>query len=622
MQFSDSKYLERAFATSKVNPIQRVNGDILSSLRGVGDAKRRAAQALLPDAEGNYEPVTFQHPENGRRMYGWLVAVDSNGDARVEVGDGEFAVVPPSEIRRLGQKEDRAKIQAQLRRAIGQVSTDGLGIRADIHEVSSPSSLGDDETLKLLTLSYAATLGAPTEEEVSAYVQRFYPNASIVEADGSMPGRIGVAIRSFEEDRTAEVSVDAEMGAAHGGEVEEVLDPSDVVDSSAKPLSDPDAKSHRDASTAIDDTSTAIDYAAPTMFQRDAIFGIGNKKTPNVSAGDVAKTLAQNRNEGFIEQAMKVFMDNGGGRAFVRSQGSLSLPQVLAMAMPIVKRADPKLWNQLAAYTMKSMAGQPAPAQEQPEQPFGMAGPQMQQVMKPAQTTPSGVAVPDVQELANQQMQEHEQMESGEVPSPTAPASPAGMAPGNNVGQKPDPYNLSASPPGGTGPLTGPAATPYQDPYANTGYAQGVTSPEGVNVGGAAGMKQGTSKRAAVFDNAQPPSEKRVEQGYSHLTSQGLPPSMTEIFNTMKVHRFARRGDYVMARVEWEPDCMHGRTAHAVMNTVKTFVVAKCGAMRQGANFGIMGKVYVLKLDQAKGVAEVQFASEFPGPSATEVVER
>lgn len=681
MRFDDSKYLAQSVERSRVKLAERVSGDDLSSIRGIGEAKRREVQALLPDAEGCYEPVTFQHPATGRKVYGWLVAVDGDGNAQVEVGDGEYAVIPPTEIRRLGHKEDRAKIQADLKRVMGTFSTetDGLGVRADFQERSSLTPLSaDDETLKLLTLSYAATLGDPTEAEVSAYVARFYPTAEIVDSDGSMPGRIGIAIR-IADDRAAE------MGAAHGGEVQEVLDPEDVVDTEADP-----GHSHDQVGEVVGGGHT-----------KEAIWPF-NKQTPQVSAGEAAKELAESRNESLIEQVMKVFMDNGGGRAFARSQGGITLPQALAMAMPVVKRADPGLWGKLSQMTLANMSARPAqpendananpgraapgnslgnptapttpvppqdpnaPSTEDQSSAFGAPGPQMSEVMDEAQQLPGSSPgnqlgqpqKPFKPNLNPQPPQMHasagrhadlrtktSQVAPGQPGQPGQPGSQmqnavqqlqqsqpgVGNQPNTQVPQQgPFEPNLSGAPPSGTGPLVQPM---YARPQygADTGApAPGVSSAEGVNVtsekGGtsrsAAVIKPTTmeaARRSALFGDATPPSEKRVEQGYSHLTSQGLPPSMTEIFNTMKVWKFARRGDYVFAEVQWAPSAMHGRTAHAVMNTVKTFVVAKCGAMRQGANFGIMGKVYVLELDQDKGTAKIQFASEFQGPATTVV---
>src|SRR5687767_1107408 len=101
MKLSDSRFIGRSIARSNPTPAQSVEPSELGVLRGYGDRTHRDASVLLPNAEEKYEPVSFVDPQFGRRVYGWLVGVDANGDARVEIGDGEYACVPPKQIRRV-----------------------------------------------------------------------------------------------------------------------------------------------------------------------------------------------------------------------------------------------------------------------------------------------------------------------------------------------------------------------------------------------------------------------------------------------------------------------------------------------------------------------------------------
>lgn len=626
LKLSDQRFLDESIERARPKTAERLDGDTLSSLKGIADHSRRESKALLPTAEGEYEPVSFTNPGDGRRVYGWLVAVTSDGEARVEIGDGEYAIVPPTELRRVGQKENREKIQADLRRAIGQVSLTDDGVRADMHETVSPMPIGQIDAsgkeVHLLSLGYSTSYGHPSQFEISSYVQRFHPTASILEIDSAMPGRIGVAVRLADHDVVAEHDVEAEMGAAHGGEVEEVLDPADV---------EKDDGHEKEAQ----------------------MFG----KKPDISAAEAAKALAGMGQKDLVDKALRTFFQNGGAGVFIKNPTvSANLTSLLAMAMPTVKRADPGLWRTIAQKAVTNLAGQeqvPSKPGVGPGQPGGPA--------QQGQTTTTGLAwnpnqsaqtviqqdqaqqqqPTSVQELAQGQMEQPSQ--AGPLP-PADNSSPNANLQGQPALQKyvqqikdnPETSKLS---PELTNDLAEKMMTQdmaKQPGSPGAGQMQGVSSPEAENVGPK--MSGAGSKRAGLFEkkgfgtdlkneknggsptisNMGPPggaassvAEKRLEQ-YSHLTNHGLPPAMSQVFASMKMHRFARRGDYVVAKVEFEPACMKGRTAHAIKNTVISFVKAKAGMSHQGSDFGIMGKVYVLSLDESS--AMVQFASSLQGP--------
>lgn len=520
-KLSDHKFIARSLERSTPKKIERPDPADLAALRGVAEKARREAQHLVPGLDGSYEPVSFAHPHNGRRIYGWLVAVDSDGNARVEIGDGEYACVPPHELRRLGAREDRAKIQAELRRSIGQVSMETNGVRADLYETTSMVPLSGDDTLQLLSLGYSTSFGMPTGDELAAFVDRFHPTACIVEVDANMPGRVGLALQF---DAAAH---EAEMGAAHGGEVQEVLDPAEVSE---------EAEHKQGASKQAIWPFGGRNKAAPT--------------TPQTSSQDLVNALTESQNSEMAEKVIKTYIDNGGARFLSSLDRSFNRETLFAAALPVIQRMNPSLYREIAKASVA--APQAAPPQPQaPSQPQGVQ-------------SPEGVNVGKADPFADvQQEQEDAKFQQQ-----------------------------------------------FQQ-YMNASKRSALFERKTAD-------KLSDSAGSPTIESAPSPTEPKPN--FTRMTQHGLPPSMTDIFNTMKMHRFARRGDYVMARVEWDPAALKGRTANAVKNMVMTFVKAKAGSTRQGANFGVIGKVYVLSLDEKKGQAEVQFASENAGPAPMAVV--
>lgn len=748
LKLNDDKFIEAAMtkATSPSWPV-RVAGTDLSKLRGLVDKDNREA-AL--DAE--YEPVSFQHPETGRRVYGWLTSIMPSGEARVEIGDGEYALLAPEEIQRVGQKTERSKIQADLKRAIGQFTQDE-GYRSDLRETMSPTPLGDG--LDLISIGYNTSVGMPTESDLASYVSRFHPTAEICEVDTAMPGRIGVAVRTgqmFEDiaacpdcgkdtladgeecptcrlvlqmndlgirgrERQIEIQrfhegleplnpelrklqdegvaheaaeddkpsaivhreridgpeyprdlhrqidrnslpskpkptkpesrkqhmaedKEAEMDAAHGGEVQEVLDPADVVDE--------EKLDHGVEKTAI---------SWP--------FG----STPKVDPRDpnVALALGESGQKNLIEAAIKTYFEQSGASAVASNPGvKWDRNSVLAAAMPVVARANSSLWKQISALAHDEMTQAPGPArasppstgrpQTRPGQPISNpagyqphpgslpkgwrapgldspADPKLQEALEKVRQSPESTKM-----SPEAQMQLAQQLLKGEgrpvaaqyvAPQTTQPASGAGTI---------DPKletALSAVQQSSEGGKLAPAgqlqlAQDLMNGQNPSTLGTGVSGGQ-VNVGPKiGGRRAGLFERkgfedekydvsgSPTLEDASPASEERVSQGEDHLLKHGLPPSMTALYNSMKMDNFARRGDYVVAKVHFDPKMMKGRTPHAIKNTVISFVKAKCGSSISGRDFGVIGRIHCLSLD--KDSAWVQFASEFAGIAPTMMV--
>lgn len=620
MKISDAKFVQRSIErfrqASAPRAFEAPASEDLSRLRNTFSKFEREARMLMPDAEGDYEPVSFQHPDSGRRVYGWLVAVEPSGSARVAFGDGEYAVVPPEELKRLGAKEDRSKIKAELRRAIGQVSSVSGGVRADLSATGDIMPVDAESNAALLTLSYSAAYGIPTPEEVGAFIQRAHPDAEVIDADVSLPGRVGVALRMGVRDIEAEMTLDAEMDGAAGGEVIETLDPEAAIESDAD-------------------------------IEKTAIFGLGNngdkQQLKNTTPQDAAKALIASSNEKLIESALREYFDAGGGKALARANKPFNTELLLQAAMPVIQRRNPRLWKEVVAQTTSGQVGElPKPA-----------SPDLQKAMQTQK----------VQDLANQEFDDEgtsQGAQGANAPSNSAPVSPGQVAPGSGTRQVGPGSGTPASAGSPGAPITSGQAQQQATPPTAPGtpttqqsggnmlnekeqaisdtmkkqkYPQRVidqmvdhirkTEPMAQEAmtkayGTDDGMRQ-ASKRASIFEPKQ--AAKKTESKPQKPEAYGLAPSTYDLHKSMKMHRMARLGDYIVAKVEWDPKLMKDRHASACKQAVISFVKSQAGSGEGRASFGPMGAVHVLDFDQKKGSARVKFATMFAGSVPLGMVE-
>lgn len=524
LKLSDNKFVQRSLAKEAEDRNPRFtspSGSDLSELRHLADKRVRKSQLFAPNADGSYEPVTFQCPQTGRRIYGWLVGVQPNGDARVELGNDTFAIIEPSEIRRIGQKENREAIQAKLRAVIGQVATDTNGVRADFCETQSllPISV-HDETMKLLSLSYAASIGMPTDEEVTAYVQRNYPDTEIVESDATMPGRISVMLHFGAKDESA---------------IEEV------------------------------------DKTAAWPFTQ-------GKPKPDIQPGDAARAILSSNDDRLLGQVIKTYFDNGGASAVAKYKGPFNTESLIVAAIPVIQRASPQLYRQISELAIGESVRPPMspPQADKPES------------QEKSQNTSLGDLDPFGKEF---------ETDPTEVGAPASTNPPVGPGSPQHVGPVEKPMSTpptGVTQPAGGWPLPGLPKKSHTEHQASHHVA----------------------RRAAVFQERKlVPAPLPYAEDVSHLTSQGLPPALTDVWKEMKLDRLGRRGDYVFGRVSWDPKVMEGRTDYAIKISIMHFVGAKAGSSAQGRDFGIIGKVYVSEINKKKGEALVQFASEHKGPA-------
>jgi hypothetical protein len=604
MKLSDRKFINQSLEKALPKKAAALEATDFSALRGIGNRHERNAFVPLPSVGGQYEPVSFAHPEQARRVYGWLVAVDPAGNARVEIGDGEYAIVPPSELRRIGETEDRQKIQARLKRVLAKTDFAALVIRTDMKETMSPTMLDDGSGTELLSLRYSAAYGEPSHDEVTAYVSRFHPTATIVGVDTGFPGRLSVAVKH----------VDAEMEGAVGGEVTEVLDPSEVVASDDVEavhevtavdihMDDVEAACGVDA----DFRKTAPPAAKKASVQKEAIWPWPSTNTLDRTADpyELAEGLVSGKHPGLAQKVLKVYFANDGAHSLLAHQGRFTTTELLAAAMPVVQRANPPLYRSIVSATV---AGQVTGPVSKPEQPTAPAQPEQP-------TAPAQPAQPTT---------------SAQPTQPTAqPAQPAEFSPG-----QPSDISMPVDAP------TEPAwvdQTQDLDAGSTTDMSKQVTEDLREQVtedikeklmgddGGPKHIGPKTSaKRTSMFETSTPSATDGVKRAsfFDAKSLAEMPKTMSEVTASFSMDNIGRRGDYTVARVSWDPKVLEGKTDSAVKQAVVTFVKSMAGSNRQGADFGIIGKVYVRALNTQKGTATAQFASTSEGPATKMVVEQ
>lgn len=547
-----------------------VEGSDLAGLRGA--LPGRVGGFSATDA---YEPVSFMHPDSNQLVHGWLVQAMADGTAKVEIGDGEFALVPPEEIRRYGSKQDAEQVRAQL----SEIISPKRQFRADLQETGDPVPLGG--RAHLLTLQYSTVLGNPSDDDLLGYVAKFYPTVELLDADFSMPGRVALAL--------AEKS--AEMSAEDAGDdVIETLDPEDVKKEAstrvaAPPMSNPPGSGPPAGPAVSGQAGAYLGYRAPK----------------DLSPKDAAKAVMGKTD--VVNRALKIYFAEDGGKYLASVTGPYNTERLLAAAMPVVKRRDPGFWKQIAqmvpAPTPETMnpqatppiAGQPAPTgQAAPTDPSNPMAPKPMPAMPPAvqqafeqlKNAPGMEKVPDhlLVDMANQKVRA-----PGSLPSPAIPNQ--------------DPSN----PVQGTNPV-------HVGPKTSNKRASVFVSKKPVV----------THSRAAAFEAQYDKKPTYPEANDSkHFTDNGLPASAWHANLKMKMNRMGRRGDYVMARVEFDPkdfpDDANCKWA------VQSFVTRQLNKGEAYASFGVTGPVHILSLDTKKGTAQVRFATLQAGAVPLETTE-
>lgn len=623
MKYSNDKFVKAMMNRQKPKSQEPITGFDLSRARDIADPQRRMARLAVPELVEDFEPVSFHHPEENRLVHGWLVAVDGAGNARVEYDQGEYAVVPPSELIRIASQEEQAAAHEELRRKIGQVVSLREGIRADIH-TTSIADVGDGE--EVVSLSFSASMEAPNREEIAAYLAFNHPTASIREIhqiEQMMPGRIAVLV-------SAETK-EAEMGPAVGGTVTETLDPEDVMETDTESEVMVPEPGHVD----VDGVGVDAKKASHTLSRvtvkattpRTAANWFGEPNSQNLSPADAANSLMQAKDQDLTERVLESYLKQGGAAAIAKTRGKFDTRLLLEAAIPVVQRSDPRLWKQVVSQSTQGLIGQEKPigTYQKPKSPS--EGNKPVQNTKPTNSDEnmwSEQGIDQAFEGLNEQPASTVAPQT--TPSATTPQAPqtpqtSTALPQSSMSRQQAETALAKSP--DTAKIQGPVREQLikrlmdglMDEDDAGATQPGVSSPEAVNVGPKMGSRK-TSRAVAVNEMASADS---LHKEASSLLDHGLPPALKEIWKDMSLTGFARRGDYTVASMSWDPKVLASMSEWAVKDTIRTFVNAKCGIRAQGMDFGVLGRVYFDDFSKDKGTATVRFSSQLVGPSATEV---
>lgn len=609
LRLSDQKFIAQSRESReerKASVRSAPTADELMKLRGLADSSHREAQILLGGADGEYEPVYFLHPETGRRVYGWLVSVEEDGNGRVEIGGGEYALVPPNEVRRIGSKQERESVRQELRRVIGKVAIEqnDRGVRADIHETMSAMPLGlDGDHVYLLNLAYATAMGVPNDEEIRNWVKRFHPTASIVEMDDSMPGRLAVAV------------VEAEMDGAVGGEVLETLDPSADIEK--------EARGGSAAKGPFDRTSGPMDWLQNVNRK------INPWSAPEVGLEEAARHLMSTGQNKLIQDIIKIYMRNGGARAITSTGGKFNTERILGAALDVLKRVKPALWKEIAQEAVEAGAGR---SLDQSKPPVETVTPES------VPTAPSSIggptSIPDTLEFEDDPLEFEEdthpvnesdildttndsmsEIDTGVLEHEPEVGFPGAVDLGN-------PNEVGPEGPQHIGPPTSKATREQAEAYIAAhpilskvrkdwaAYNQAISDLMTNGI-----PRKQSMKRTTAFEAKAAPRSKRayVFESAKDLQRHNLPPSAHELHAGMKMHKMARRGDYIVGTVEWDASMTKTMSEDQMKGAVVTFVQRVANDQSRGCYFGAIGKIRVIALNAKKGTANVQFATEMTG---------
>jgi hypothetical protein len=171
-------------------------------LSGVGDPRLREAQDYLwsmgdgpglqvvETPQGRFsvgDRVEFTQP-GGARIAGVLDELSASG-ALVSTGQGgEKALIPVEALEPLSTQRRRSEKRTEIKAAL-----QGGGGAGCVTETRSPLPVNDGGRDFAITLQGSGGR-QPSEADVMAYVAHKYPGASVLDADATHPGKLGVVI--------------------------------------------------------------------------------------------------------------------------------------------------------------------------------------------------------------------------------------------------------------------------------------------------------------------------------------------------------------------------------------------------------------------------------------------
>lgn len=596
IQLNDDKFLTKAFSRSASVDGATVDGTAESAsldsanidwrehygqLTGAfAGSKARRLRASMAEHHGapkasDVDAVYFVEPRTGRQVHGALVSVDIDGNGRIAIGDGTYAIVGPNEIQRYENPMQRKAAAEAVSRVLGEIDA----ARTDLHVTSEPSDAGQGEYI--LSFGYSYNYGEPTKRDLEKFARTMYEFDEIVDIDTTLPGKAAMIVTlpdlekraaddaGFDLERAANMDHAADMQSRSTSALEEVLDPESlgVRDMGVRDMGDDedeDDDGHLPHSAGREfervqkrkpgkTTTTKADFHKHGPKTAAGVMDWLRKTTsptsaPNVDASSVkmdelaAWTVKNNKD--MTRRILELYITGGGGTALAKNFADAGAAGRTVVEIPLLVKTVLEAFpagrkNEFIAAAVKSG--------------FAPSGAQQQQ--QPAQ----------------QQQQPAQQTQNEGDPNAAQP---------QDVGVKPIRRTMEADP-----------RSQKTAGRRKVGKSDWRTKVE------LAGTTNTDAKQKA--GDWQMPGK---------------------LYESMKLTISSRRGNWVIGKVEWNPKFAPEELPdHALKMSAQTFVHTYTTTYNR--LHGAVSSVEVTSLDRKKGLAKIRFYADTAGPLPDEVVE-
>lgn len=570
--------------------------------------------------DGVPEYVSYIEPTAAIRRFGWLVGETAQGDARIEIADGAYTVVPMSEVE-FPKRTTVAERRTEIKEALG---TGTRRIRADIHATRDPSPLGPASASDFsFTLSYHALLGRPSEDDVLSFVASKFPSMRVIDADDRQAGLLGLVLHKdgaggqgdwhdtyrqpglVNEEIGGAVEVGqapsgtgagfgmtddsnrrAEMGPVVGGEVLETLDPTaDLqVDGKHVPYEMMDPRPSQDAYTVEQQQRQREEMRRRQQRQPPA----GNV-VPVVRGQPIGDNRGQHHATTVTAQATQIGPSNEpSADALQKGQLQKERPvsEVAEALLANIKSRDanvPKMINEMiSAYVMRGGLNQTIESRGSLSTPQVLAG----AVQFQASTNSSLW-----QRVSNFVATHGINMSN--------PARPPNSMPQNQSTTNESPMNLEFN--------------DTSQPYANQSDDLQFTSTKAKASKVAIINSRHQSPLSRIAKSLSTPSleeqKHEPEERKSPQHEEAPRPSMHQIYASMRCDKIYAEGDYLCMRIVWDSDIFKGVEGAGVRQAVLSYIKGYASQTDRHKDIGWIGKPHFASFDKDAGRALMKVQS-------------
>lgn len=389
----------------------------------------------------------------------------------------------------------------------------------------------------------------------------------------------------------------------------------------------------------------STERAAPPRISQGAVnANIGNIANIGKIAGplykdrpisEVAQTLLHNIDSKatnvpqMVDQMIAEFAKSGGFSQILRSGTSIDPDSLLEGAIRATAQSNPTLWSKVSNFVARNGIDTTKPAMgtggsaPMSDTPVGVDNDNSPAIgvspsspsTGPASSTPgmpmAGPGQPDA--LSPEQTDAlHPEHQEGVVPGSTKPPEGLGdlsMAPDSSQWTDQDKFRFQH-----LDDLPNPTA---QDEAEKSQLmekfkrASNKVAAANSSHSTAFGRLAKVNHRIAQAAVEPPPGpnlrypESRPAPHYEMAPRQ----NMKTIFSKMRIDKIASEGDYLCARVVWDPDLFEGVGGAGVRQTVVSFIKGWASQIDRHKNQGWIGKPHFSSFDQAAGRATMRFAA-------------